>query len=287
MTLICVTKINEMKKVKLTKDELQELVEAYKSDLRMLEFEVERVNSALEVLQKTTPLKGKTILKNTGKKKRGRPKKEKTEVKKTGTVVKRKRGRPAGKKSAKTTVAKSANKTTKGKRGRPAGKTTAKPGRPAKTKKPVVSKKKVKLKKTAAPKGKITTGKNNRIKKNHTPKIKEARQLVKQPLVKAKTPKPEKISKSLVWEDFILNSIRVQKRALIKSDLFLLVTTSGFDFVKNLDEKEINQRLSNAIIKLTQGNGPLVKAYHLGKGNAFAFREWVDKDGNLLTEFER
>jgi len=106
--------------MKLSKEELQQLIDTYRTELRLLTFRSKQVSDQLKDLEKqerSAKPKGKAGRPaKKAAKKRGRPAKKAT----------KKRGRPAKK------ATKKAVKKTSKKRGRPAKKAAVKRGRPAK-----------------------------------------------------------------------------------------------------------------------------------------------------------
>lgn len=238
-----------MKKLNLSSEDAQDLIQGYKSDLRKLEFEVERIKSAIEILEK-----GKASERGeaTTSKKRGRPRKQLAVViKPEKKAAKGKRGRPAkAKQAAKASVKKVKSKASAAKTKKV--KTTAK----AATKKAAVKKtakaKTVKQKKAASPK---------------------------------KERKPRTSAVAVAWDNFILETLKNAGKALIKSEL--LEAAKKAPLAAGMNEKQISQRLAQSIHKLSNVTKEIAKTYHLGRGHAFALKDWVDKEGNLLPQYQR
>jgi len=239
-----------MKKLNLTSEESQDLITAYKSDLRKLEFEVERVKSVLDILGKGTTEEVQEV--SGTKRKRGRPKKNVTIPEAVAKPEKKKRGRKPKAKAATSAPAAKLKK---------AGKKEV-----AKKAKPVAKKKAAK--KTAAKSKKVKT-----LKKQAKPKTPKTR--------KKRETKPS------VWDNFIMEALKNSGKALIKSDLADMAKAHPTGFAAKMDENEINQKIGQSIHKLCNVQKLVVKTYHLGRGNAFALKQWVDKEGNLLPEFQR
>jgi len=239
-----------MKKLNLSPEDAQDLVQGYKSDLRKLEFEVERIKSAIEILEKgKVSERGET----TTSKKRGRPRKQLAVViTPEKKVAKGKRGRPSKAKQA--------------------GKVTAKK---AKGKAKAAKPKKVKTAVKAAAK-KATT--------NKTAKAKVVKEK-KKTAVPKKERKPRTSTVAVAWDNFVLETLKNSGKAMIKSEL--LEAAKKAPLAAEMDEKQVSQRLAQSIHKLSNVTKEVVKTYHLGRGHAFALKDWVDKNGDLLPQYQR
>lgn len=238
-----------MKKLNLSPEDAQDLIQSYKSDLRKLEFEVERIKSAIEILEK-------------GKRSEA------------GEAAPRKRGRP--RKQVEVVIAE--KKTTTGKRGR-------KPSATKKAENKTSVAKTKNTEKTAAKTSRKKTSekavKTGAAKKAET---KQAKEKKKATVVK----KERKKRTSLVaeaWDNFILNTLKNHGKAMIKSEL--LEASKASPLAEGMNEKQIGQRLAQSIHKLSNVTKAIAKTFHLGRGHAFALKEWIDKNGNLLPQYQR
>lgn len=234
-----------MKKLNLSPEDAQDLVQGYKSDLRKLEFEVERIKSAIEILEKgKVSERGET----TTSKKRGRPRKQ------LAVVITPEK------------------KTTKGKRGRPSkAKQTEK-----------ASAKKAQGKATAAKPKKVKTARKAAAKKTAKAKVVKEKKKAAAP---KKERKPRTSTIAVAWDNFILETLKSNDKAMIKSEL--LEAAKKAPLAAEMNEKQISQRLAQSVHKLSNVTKEVVKTYHLGRGHAFALKDWVDKNGDLLPQYQR
>lgn len=240
-----------MKKLNLSSEDAQDLIQGYKSDLRKLEFEVERIKSAIEILEK-----GKVSERGETKtsKKRGRPRKQLA------------------------VVITSEKKTAKGKRGR----------KPSKAKQVAkVAVKKAQSSTKGAKTKKVKTTRKASVKKAAPKKTSKAKTVKEKKKVTApkKARKPRTSSVAIAWDNFIIETLKNNGKAMIKSEL--LEAAKKASIAADMNEKQINQRLAQSIHKLSNVTKEIVKTYHLGRGHAFALKDWVAKNGDLLPQFQR
>lgn len=238
-----------MKKLNLSPEDAQDLIQGYKSDLRKLEFEVERIKSVIEILERGK-ISGKS--ETTTSKKRGRPRKQ------LAVVIAPEK------------------KTSNGRRGRPSKDKQA-------AKAPV---KKIKEKVKASKPKKIKTASKTTAKKEVKKKTAKARVVKekKKAVAPKKERKPRTSSLAVAWDNFIIETLKNNGKAMIKNEL--LEVAKKAPVAAGMNEKQINQRLSQSIHKLSIVTKEIVKTFFLGRGHRYALKDWVDAEGNLLPQYQ-
>lgn len=83
------------------------------------------------------------------------------------------------------------------------------------------------------------------------------------------------------WDTFIMTSLEDTGRILRNADFYELakewIKTTG----EEIDNTEIRGKISRSIHKLANKRGYIIKVKYPGRGNAYALPDWFTKDGKL------
>ncbi|MDX1476948.1 MAG: hypothetical protein R3301_04550 [Saprospiraceae bacterium] len=236
--------------MKLTKEEVQQLIAQYESELRQLAYRSDSVKSIIKDLEQsvtkapaTTSRSSKAKTAKAAKpataKRRGRPPKAKTED--AAPAAPKRRGRPP--KAKKEAEAAPAPK----RRGRPPkAKTETKPapkrrGRPPKAKadKPAAAKSKAKATKA-----------------------------------KSKAPKRTGGYRLSEWDNLVLETLAKRQKIAVFSDFLEAAVESQKGKKDKLSEQDLYRRINQSLHKLANKREMLVKVSHSGRGYAYGLAEW-------------
>ena len=226
--------------MKLTHEEVNELIGKYKSELRKLAYQQQNLSGIIKNLEgqsKAAP------------KRRGRPAKAKAAAPKAAP---KRRGRPA---KAKVAAPKAAPK----RRGRPAKAKVAAPkaapkrrGRPAKAK-------------VAAPKAAPKRRGRPAKAKAAAPKKAPAKVAAKKPAAAAK--KGYRLSE---WDNLVMKTLNDRKKVSVFADFMATAKAGG----SKLSDQDIYRRINQSLHKLANKRKELVKVPQKGRGFGYALTGW-------------
>ncbi len=247
--------------MKLTHEEVNELIGKYKSELRKLAYQQQNLSGIIKTLEgqsksapkrRGRPAKAKAAAPKAAPKRRGRPAKAKA----AAPAAPKKRGRPA---KAKAAAPKAAPK----KRGRPAKAKVAAPkaapkkrGRPAKAK-------------VAAPKAAPKRRGRPAKAKAAAPKAAAKKPAAKKPA--AKKPAAAKKGYRLSdWDNLVMKTLNDRKKVSVFSDFMATAKAGG----SKLSDQDIYRRINQSLHKLANKRKDLVKVPQKGRGFGYALPGW-------------
>ena len=219
-----------MKKARLSKNDVNDLLLEYRSKKKKYEFYLDETDTAIKKLEKAL---GTAVDEDKKPARRGRkPKTVKAAPKKRGR--KAKRGR---------------TKLVKAKRGRPRV-VKAKRGRP----------------KLAAKPAKITV-----------------------PEKRGRKPTKKTVRKFTLsaWDNFLIKTLNDKNLALIKSEFVEAAKLSSDLGTSSMNPSQVELKITQSLHKLSNKKGLLIKVKYIGKGYAYALKEWITRKGDLMTVYRR
>ncbi|MCB0559265.1 MAG: hypothetical protein H6573_03960 [Lewinellaceae bacterium] len=246
--------------------EIEGLLTQYRSDLRKLEYQVHKIQTTIQELEKQAAEVQELLYAEEAKALPSAAKPKVAAAAESKPKVKRKGlGRPPKAKSAATSE------------------TTAKEPeaqkeevKEPKTKKPAAKR----AKKTPAEKKDTATKKRGPGRPPKDPSLKKS----------AKTA-PKDASKDTEanlrlsdWDEFVISSLQTKQQALITKD-FLEIAKANPEIKSG--EAQVKVKLNRSLHKLANRKGALVKVEHAGRGFAYALSEWVNNKGELPKKYAR
>jgi hypothetical protein len=255
--------------MRLSKEELQRLIDDYHTELRLLTYRSGKISETLEDLEKQE--RAVVAQTSTGLSVRRAAKKVARKSAKKAAKKAAKRGRPA-KKAAPKKAAKKATKKTAKKAAKKATKKAAKRGRPARKAAPKkAAKKAAKRGRKAAPKkaAKKTAKKAAKRGRKAAPK-KAAKKTAKKAAKRGRKAAPRKAAKKStggyrlnVWDEIVLKTLGSKSEGVF-ADFYTAAkrTSAG----KKMSSTALYARINQSLHKLANKRGVLTKVKHEGRG---------------------
>ncbi|MCB0620897.1 MAG: hypothetical protein KDC43_06975 [Saprospiraceae bacterium] len=244
-----------MQGVKLTDQEVAELMIQYESEIRKLRFLIDQKKQAIAELKAIETVSVPVA----------RPAAA-TSTKAATTKPKGRRGRPAKKKKTETAqngqVAESKSAEVQAETS-PAKKKRV--GRPRKA--TATASTKTKAKATAKPK----------------PKAKPATKSSSKTATKSDSTGGYRLSD---WDTMILDGLASRQKVMISADLLELGKKKVANENLGLDEKQIQGKINRSLQKLANKRGVLSKTDYPGKGHAYGLAEWADPSGEIRKKYQ-
>ncbi|MCB0683730.1 MAG: hypothetical protein KDC32_22930 [Saprospiraceae bacterium] len=244
-----------MQGVKLTDQEVAELMIQYESEIRKLRFLIDQKKQAIAELKAIETVSVPVA----------RPAAA-TSTKAATTKPKGRRGRPAKKKKTETAqngqVAESKSAEVQAETS-PAKKKRV--GRPRKA--TATASTKTKAKATAKPK----------------PKAKPATKSSSKTTTKSDSTGGYRLSD---WDTMILDGLASRQKVMISADLLELGKKKVANENLGLDEKQIQGKINRSLQKLANKRGVLSKTDYPGKGHAYGLAEWADPSGEIRKKYQ-
>lgn len=89
------------------------------------------------------------------------------------------------------------------------------------------------------------------------------------------------------WDLFILDELKSARMVLVNSDFFRLATKRIKKLKIEMTKTQLHGKINRSIHKLTHKREEIVKVSFSGKGYAYALKEWLDENDNLLLRYKR
>ena len=240
--------------------EIEGLLTQYRSDLRKLEYQVHKIQTTIQELEKQAA--------------------EVQEV----LYAEEAKALPSAAKTKAAPAAESKPKAPRRKPGRPPKikpAATKEPAAKEEVKEPATKKPAAKRTKTTTAAKKDSTGKKRGP--GRPPKAASEKKSTK--AAKKDTPKDTASNLRLSdWDEFVIKSLQSKQQALITKD-FLEIAKANPEIKSG--EAQVKVKLNRSLHKLANKKGALVKVEHSGRGFAYALSEWVNNKGELPKKYAR
>lgn len=263
-------KNREMAKFSLSKIEIQDLISRYSSELRKLEYQLEKTQATIAELESGLTQKereplttiGETPVRKTrGRKAKAAPEETQPEIVEEPKPA-RKRGGGRKKKEVEQVEAQ------------------ARSVAPVKEKAPKVEKRpRIKVPKA----GKI--GKVAKIEKvEKVRKTAPAEKPAKGEIIKTEGGRAWRMS---VWDQFVMDALRETQKAMINQDLLEMAKIKMTKGGKKLSDLDIKIKLNQSLHKLANKKHVIEKVSYAGRGFAYVLPEWMGPSKVLKEKFRR